>query len=108
MNKLEKKLSQGQTEIMNQRALIVSEDIQSEIESVITDLEKKRREIVKNKLNHTDIGPDNSTSLRVVDENFNASSWVSRLVDIEKALVLIEIELTVANNIKKEWLDEVE
>ena len=108
MNKLEKKLSQGQTEIMNQRALIVSEDIQSEIESVITDLEKRRREIVKNKLNHTDIGPDNSTSLRVVDENFNASSWVSRLVDIEKALVLIEIELTVANNIKKEWLDEVE
>lgn len=108
MNKLEKKLSQGQTEIMNQRALIVSEDIQSEIESVITDLEKKRRELVKNKLNHTDIGPDNSTSLRVVDENFNASSWVSRLVDIEKALVLIEIELTVANNIKKEWLDEVE
>lgn len=108
MNKLEKKLSQGQTEIMNQRALIVSEDIQSEIESVITDLEKKRREIVKNKLNHTDIGPDNSTSLRVVDENFNASNWVSRLVDIEKALVLIEIELTVANNIKKEWLDEVE
>lgn len=104
MNKLIAKLSAGESVIRNQRAQIVAEDIQSEIESMIVTLEKKKREITKVKLNHTDIGPNETTSLRVVDESFNACNWVDDLLRIEKDLLNIEIELEIANRIKREWL----
>jgi hypothetical protein len=106
MNKLQKKLTSGNEAIVNERANIIIDDIQSEIETVITNLEKKKRDVVKRKLNHADIGPDNSTSLRVVDENFDASDWVKTLMSLEKELVMIEIELNIAGKLKKEWLDE--
>jgi len=106
MNKLINKLSAGEAVIRNQRAQIVAEDIQSEIESLIVTLEKKKREVIKNKLSHTDIGPNETTSLRVVDENFDSSLWVATLHTIEKELLNVEIELEIANRIKKEWLEE--
>lgn len=106
MNKLINKLSAGESVIRNQRAQIVAEDIQSEIESMIVALEKKKREVIKAKLSHTDIGPDETTSLRVVSEHFNAAVWVDELQALEKELLNVEIELEIANRIKKEWLEE--
>lgn len=106
MNKLINKLSAGEAVIRNQRAQIVAEDIQSEIESMIVALEKKKREVIKAKLSHTDIGPDETTSLRVVSESFNAAVWVDELQALEKELLNVEIELEIANRIKKEWLEE--
>lgn len=106
MNKLINKLSAGESVIRNQRAQIVAEDIQSEIESMIVALEKRKREVIKAKLSHTDIGPDETTSLRVVSENFNAAVWVDELQALEKELLNVDIELEIANRIKKEWLEE--
>lgn len=106
MNKLTSKLSKGQAQIINQRAQIVADDIASEIETRISELEKKKRDVTRRKLSHTDIGPDNSTSLRVVDDKFNSAEWVDTLMNIEKELVLVEIDLKIANSVKEEWLKE--
>ncbi len=104
MNKLTSKLSKGQAQIINQRAQIVADDIASEIETRISELEKKKRDITRRKLPHTDIGPDNSTSLRVVDDKFNSAQWVDTLMNIEKELVMVEIDIKIANAVKEEWL----
>ena len=47
MNKLINKLSAGESVIRNQRAQIVAEDIQSEIESMIVALEKRNVKLLK-------------------------------------------------------------
>lgn len=108
MNKLEKMLSADNQSVLSARAKNAMDDCKAEMDSLIANLNKKKRNHVKELTNLTDLGPENSTSLRVVDETFNAEEWIKQLHKLKLTIRLCEIEIQTAEEIKSEWFtDEV-
>jgi hypothetical protein len=104
MNKLERMLSADNKAVLSARAKTAMEDIAAESTAFIAQLEKEKRESIK-KLNAlTDIGPDESTSLRVVEESFDAAHWIKQIHSLKMDIRLKEIEIKVANEIHNEWM----
>ena len=104
MNKLERMLSADNRAVISARAKNAMEEISAEMSTLIANLEKDKREHVKKLTNLTDIGPDNATSLRVVDENFNAEKWLKEIHQLKMDIRLKEIEIKVAKEMHDEWL----
>lgn len=104
MNKLERMLSADNKAVISARAKNAMEEISAEMATAIANLEKDKREFVKKLTNITDIGPDNTTSLRVVDEGFDACSWLKEIHNLKMDIRLKDIEIKVAKEMSDEWL----
>lgn len=104
MNKLERMLSADNKAVLSARAKTAMEDIAAESTAFIAQLEKEKRESIKRLNALTDIGPDESTSLRVVDESFDAAQWIKQIHALKMDIRLKEIEIKVAKEIDAEWM----
>ena len=108
MNKFESKLSAGNKEILSERAKNLSDEVVLEVESFISNLKRERIQLA-NKLNNlTDLGPDNTYSLRPGSSDFKAASWVKELHQTRMDLKLKTIELEEAQAIYDEWFAPAE
>ena len=106
MNKLERKLSADNRAVISARAKNAMDDCAAEMDTLIAKLEKNKRNAVKELTNLTDIGPDNTTSLRVVDESFNAERWIQQIHELKMEIRLADIEIKVALETKEEWFSD--
>ena len=104
-NKFSKMLSASNGDIKTARAQILAESTLDAVDSFVQALKRERNMLRTTLANLTDLAPENTYSLRPGSEKFDASAWVKELHKTTMELQLKEVELTVANNIKKEWFD---
>lgn len=108
MNKFEQKLSAGSKEVLNDRAKNLSAEVVLEVEAFISNLKREKIQL-SNKLNNlTDLGPDNTYSLRPGAKDFKATAWVKELHQTRMDLKLKTVELEEAQVIYNEWFDEID
>lgn len=108
MNKFQSKLSAGSKEVLSDRAKNLSDEVVLEVESFISNLKREKIQL-SNKLNNlTDLGPDNTYSLRPGAKDFKASSWMKELHQTRMDLKLKTVELQEAQVIYDEWFSEAD
>lgn len=106
MSKFVKNLVQDAKGIKEQRAKILAEDTKIELETLINQLRKDKRELDVKILNLTDLSPDNTYSLKPGGDNFNAAKWVDEMQDAKIALLNKQVELYTAEETYNEWFTE--
>lgn len=108
MNKFQSKLSAGSKEVLSDRAKNLSDEVILEVETFISNLKREKIQL-SNKINNlTDLGPDNTYSLRPGAKDFKASSWMKELHQSRMELKLKIVELEVAQDIYDEWFGEAD
>lgn len=103
MNKLIASLTQSSTNIRFTRAANLADRILNSQANLVAgykarvlDLENQLAEIV-------DLGPDQTTSLKVAGENFNPGAFVSRIQELRVALRDAKENLAIAYETQREW-----
>lgn len=103
MSKFEKKLIRDGKEMKADRAADVAQTVKMEAEDLVRKLTKEKLAL-KSKINGlSDLGPDNSYSLRPTDKSFDAAKWVNGLHEATLELKLKQVELDAAEEILTEW-----
>ncbi len=106
MSKFEKTLIRDGKEMKADRAADLAQTVQMEVEDLVRKLTKEKLAL-KSKINNlSDLGPENSYSLRPADKSFDAAKWVNSLHETKLDLKLKQVELDAAEEILKEWFIE--
>jgi len=103
MNKFTKKLSQDNQSTLTDRAEIAASDCMAEMTAFLQQLDSRKREINRKLVNHSDIGPDKTTTLKVVDDTFCAKEWIKTMHGLRMQKELIDVEIKVAEDINNDW-----
>lgn len=103
VSKFEKTLVRDGKEIKSDRAANLALTVKMEVEDLVRKLTKEKLALVSKIDNLSDIGPDNSYSLRPTDKNFDAAKWVESLHETQLDLKLKQVELDAAQEILTEW-----
>ena len=78
------------------RANVVNEAAQAEYTQVILQLEATKRDINSKIFALEDMGPSQTTSLRVTEMGFDAKAWVKAQQELRLEMLLVDQELAVA------------
>ena len=95
--KVFKGLNKTNKGINESRCLLAAEDIIYAQKKIVMDLEEKSRRVRSDIMVLSDLGPDNSTSLRPVHKDFDATAYVTKLQELKVEKALIDAELSIAN-----------
>lgn len=106
MSKFITNLVQDADGIKLQRATALSKETADAQIDLIRGLEKEQRELENELMNLTDLSPDNAFDLKPGGKNYNATTWVKKMQEINIALLELEIQLSVARDTQTEWFSE--
>lgn len=76
-------------------------------QSLINDLSKTVQTIEAQLNQKLDLGPDSADSLRPVERNFDADSWVREVQSLKVSLNKANESLSIALATNSEWFDEI-
>lgn len=103
MNKFGKMLSADSSATLGTRAKNLADSAVLEVESFISNLKREKIKL-ENQINDlTDLGPENTYSLRPGGKDFDAAKWVRELHKTRMEISLKEVELEEAQAIYDEW-----
>lgn len=108
MNKFKSKLTNGADAIKEERASIMEQQTVLACDALINKLEQRRAGITSKIHKLTDIGPENTYSLRVGGPDFDAEKWVNDLHALNVSLALVDVDLDKAKEMKDEWFSVTE
>lgn len=107
MNKFVQAIAGSAEGIKLKRAQDVATSAKLAQEGLINDLKQTVNVLEANLTKLLDIGPDSADSLRPVDRNFDAASWVAEVqalkLDLKRANEKVEIAIVTYN----EWFTDV-
>lgn len=107
-NKFASMLSASNGDIKTNRAALVAESTLDEVDSFVSTLRKEKNQLNIKLNNLTDLGPDNTQSLRPSSKDFDPAKWIRELHTTKMQLELKIVELKIAEEIKAEWFGPVE
>lgn len=81
------------SELKSMRAEFVYDSLQAGQKRIIMDLEDEKRQIKMKMSMLEDFGPDTSDSLRPASKDFNPTSWLENMNQLEDDLAIVEEKL---------------
>jgi hypothetical protein len=105
MNKFETSLSVNGNSQLQKRAKAVAEQTKLAMEQRVNDLKYKLSAKKQEMEEHGDLGPDQNTSTRPVDKDFDPKAWVEKTIRLAQEIELIKIELDIAAKAQVEWFE---
>lgn len=106
MSKFVKMISASNSSSLIKRADDLAEEVVLELNSFINNIKREKAQL-KTKINKlTDLGPENTTSLRPGHSDFNPVNWVKELHQCRMDLALKDVELNEAQAIYDEYFGE--
>lgn len=103
IGKFESMITASDKTIKDARGRIIANSARRAAEDLVRRLEGEIDTLQTEILNLTDIGPENTMSLRPTSKDFNAEKWVERLHQSKLDMALKNIELAEAKEILNEW-----
>ena len=108
MNAFEKMLNSSASQIRGQRATLVAKTAKKAQEKLVSDLDDKLDDLENQILQVSDLAPTSELSLMVVQKDFKAIDWVTKLHKLKVEKANVEIELEIAKETSEEWFSELE
>ena len=96
MNKFVNTISADNDSIKKERAVSLSSRLKTEMTDLINGITKRKNELEGEIMDITDVGSEDSTSLRPGGKNFDTKGWVEGLFNAKVSLALVETELKIA------------
>ena len=107
MNKFIKTIAGSADGIKFQRAKNTATAVQLAQEALINDKRSQVQTLEAQLTSLLDIGPDSADSLRPVDRNFDAASWVSSVQQVKFSLKKANEQLAIALETQTEWFADL-
>lgn len=107
MNAFEKMLNSSASQIRGQRATLVAKTAKKAQEKLVSDLDDKLDDLENQILQVSDLAPTSELSLMVVQKDFKAIDWVTKLHKLKVEKANIEIELEIAKETFEEFFAEI-
>jgi len=102
-NKFINLLSADNKTIKQERAIRLANEIEAEVDTLITEKKKALNTIKSQIADLCDLSPSNSYSLRPGSDKFKPEDWTRQLFNAKCQLRIAEIEYEEATKIKTEW-----
>lgn len=104
--KFQRHLEMGHKDIKGKRATIMFEQGKDHSEEYVRGLRKRKRQLEHDLLDLEDFHVGHTTSLHVTKEGFASKEWIEGLNNTKVNLKLLEVKVSISEEIHKEWFDE--
>ncbi len=90
-------------DVKGKRGELLVKSVKKAAKKKVDEIEEEIDALETTLLNLTDLGPENSYSLRPTAKGFDATKWIDEMFEAKVEIALKKVELEVAEGIVNEW-----